>query len=370
MIEFLDVKRINARFTEAFQTRLGDVIQSGRYLLGDQLAAFERNLASYLGTNYALGTGSGLDALRLILQGYKELGYMEDGDEVIVPANTFIASVLAITANGLKPVFAEPETRSFNLDVSVLEPLITGRTRAIMVVHLYGQVCWQPELERLARRYDLKIIEDAAQAIGARCGERRAGGLGDAGAFSFYPGKNLGALGDGGAVTTDDARLADVVGALRNYGSRARYVHDFQGSNSRLDEMQAAMLDVKLGFLDADNQHRRWVASRYLQEISNPLLELPVPARGGEPQSHVWHLFVLRCAHRDALRTYLENEGIASLIHYPIPPHKQAAFHGLVDVRLPVTERLAREVVSIPISQVLSEQDVDSVVKALNGFQL
>lgn len=371
MIKFLDLQEINGRHFDELKKAAAEVIDSGWYVMGERVRRFEDSLSRYVGTGFAVGTGNGLDALRLILRGYVELGVMKEGDEVLVPANTYIASVLAITQSGLEPVLVEPDPGTYNLDLSRIESLITARTRAVMVVHLYGRACWSEELEGIARKHGLKIIEDNAQAIGAKWKGRRTGALGDAAGFSFYPGKNLGALGDGGAVTTNDSGLAEVVRALGNYGSREKYINDYQGYNSRLDEIQAAFLDVKLLHLDSENRRRRAIAGSYCEGISHPGIVLPVqdrPADVAADEGHVWHLFVIRSPFRDALRRYLDSHGIETLIHYPVPPHLQKACRGLETTPLPVTHQLHDEVLSLPMSPVLTDDEVNAVVEAVNKF--
>lgn len=371
MISFLNLKQINQQYLEELSQAARDVIASGWYLLGERVSKFESNLSKYVGVEHAIGVGNGLDALRLILRGYIELGVMAVGDEVLVPANTYIATILAIADNGLKPVLVEPDTNTYNLDLSQLERHITPRTRAIMVVHLYGRVCWSEGLESLAAQYNLRVIEDNAQAIGASWRGRKTGSLGDAAGFSFYPGKNLGALGDSGAVATDDAELADVVRALANYGSRVKYVNEFKGLNSRLDEIQAAFLDVKLKYLDIENRRRREIANAYCRFIDNPAIVLPA-GRGHaavfDEEEHVWHLFVIRSDARDLLRRHLEAEGVQTLIHYPIPPHRQGAFSEMAALSLPVTDRMHETVLSLPISPVMTDSEVERVVSAVNNY--
>jgi dTDP-4-amino-4,6-dideoxygalactose transaminase len=369
MLKFLNLKKINQSYAEELKQVAAEVIDSGWYLRGEKVATFEKNLADYIQTKHAVGVGSGLDALRLILKGYIEMGILEKGDEVIVPANTFIASILAITDNDLKPVFAEPDIHTFNLDISKIEDLITNRTKAIMVVHLYGHVCWSEELEKIAKRYQLKIIEDNAQAVGAEWYGRKTGLLGDAAGFSFYPGKNLGALGDAGAVTTNDGELAKIIRALGNYGSKKKYVHDYQGLNSRMDEIQAAFLSVKLRYLDEENQRRRKVAATYLNGTSNEKIKLPKINDPLHNHTHVWHLFPIRCEFRDELQNYLTEKKIQTLIHYPIPPHKQKAYSYYNQKALPVSEQIHKTELSLPISSVLKENEVKYVIEALNRFQ-
>ncbi len=365
-VPFLDAREINARHADELKAAAARVIDSGRYVLGEELVAFENEFAAYCGVRHAVGTGNGLDALSLILRGYKELGAIAEGDEVIVPGNTFIASFLAITENRLVPVPVEPDAASFNIDPACVEAAIGPRTRAIMAVHLYGQLANMPALATLARRHQLLLIEDAAQAHGASSEGRRAGAFGHAAAFSFFPAKNLGALGDGGAVVTDDPILAQRVAALRNYGSDVKYHHLFQGLNSRLDEMQAAMLRVKLPWLGADVAWRRRVARRYREGICHSQIRLPVVT---QEEQHAWHLFVVRCPRRDELQRHLLAHGIHSQVHYPVPPHRQPAYVSLSGVDLPLTERLHDEVLSLPIGPTLGEDAVERVIAACNAFE-
>lgn len=414
MIKFNDIKAINVSFEPELSRAIQRVLDSGWYLLGSEVESFEHEYSAFIGTKHCIGVANGLDALRLILKAYIQMGIMEEGDEVIVPANTFIATILSITDNRLKPVFVEPEISTYNLDISLVEQHVTPRTRAIMVVHLYGQTCWSSQLEEIAKKHNLKVIEDNAQAAGAyyvpefqsfKVSEsessskslkhwnseilKRTGSLGDAAGHSFYPGKNLGALGDGGAVTTNDCELAAIVRAMANYGSSKKYVHDYKGLNSRLDEIQAAILRVKLPRLDADNQRRREIAQFYFDNITNPDTILPglksselrvQSSRDNnlEPSalcpalcalSHIWHLFVIRTPHRDQLHQYLTDNGIQTLIHYPIPPYKQKAYQDWNGLTFSLTEQIHREVLSLPISQVISMNDVKKVVKLTNQFE-
>jgi dTDP-4-amino-4,6-dideoxygalactose transaminase len=372
MINFLDLQSLNSRYADAFKEVVSDVIVSGWYLQGEKVSHFESDLARYIGVRNAIGVGNGLDALRLILRAYFELGIIRDGDEVIVPANTFIASILAITDSKLKPVLVEPNLLTYNLDISRIEDHITDRTRAIMVVHLYGRACWNEKLETIAKKNNLIIIEDNAQAIGAEWNCRKTGSLGDAAGLSFYPGKNLGALGDGGAVTTNSDELAEIVRALGNYGSKQKYIFEYQGLNSRLDEIQAAFLNIKLKNLDAENQRRREIAQYYCDSIKNPDIILPIinaKEQIANNLSHVWHLFVVRNKMREKLQKYLASKEIQTLIHYPIPPHKQLAYLNLNDLNLPVTEQVHQEVLSLPISPVMKDTDIHKIVNALNSFK-
>jgi dTDP-4-amino-4,6-dideoxygalactose transaminase len=369
MVKFLDLRKINAQYADELKQAAADVIDSGWYLQGERVTRFEANLASYTGVRHAVGVANGLDALRLILKGYIELGVMQEGDEVIVPANTYIASILAITDNRLIPILVEPDLQTYNLDFTLIEQHITPRTRAIMPVHLYGQVCWSGAVEEIAKKYNLKIIEDNAQAMGASWNGRKSGSLGDAAGNSFYPGKNLGALGDAGAVTTHDDALASMVRALGNYGSEKKYVNSYQGLNSRLDEIQAAFLDVKLKYIDAENQRRREIAQQYCNHINHPDIILPLNhLHDFEAGSHVFHLFVVRTAHRDKLQAYLSDRNIQTLIHYPIPPHKQNAYKTWNPLSLPVTEQIHREVLSLPISPVMTEEEVQHIIQVINAY--
>ncbi|PPU78704.1 aminotransferase [Xanthomonas cucurbitae] len=364
-VQFLDLRAVNARYADALKAAAARVIDSGMYVLGQELQQFEQKFAAYCGTAYSLGTGNGLDALSLILKGYRELGILREGDEVIVPANTFIATFLAITHNNLVLVPVEPDPVTFNIDPLAVEKAIGPRTRVILAVHLYGQLADMAALQRLARCYGLLLIEDAAQAHGASSNGVRAGAFGDAAAFSFFPSKNLGALGDGGAITTSDAALAERLRALRNYGSQLKYQHLYQGVNSRLDELQAAMLLVKLEHLDEEIDCRRKVAKRYLDGIDHPLITLPTAM--SEVQ-HVWHLFVIRSPFRDALQAHLAAHGIQTLIHYPVPPHQQPAYAMLAATCLPTSESLHREVLSLPMGPTLEDEAIERVIAACQAF--
>ena len=366
MIKFLDLQKINAQYADELKFAAAEVIDSGWYLQGKKLKEFEQNLAKYIGVKHAVGVGSGLDALRLILRAYIELGVMKEGDEIIVPANTYIATILAITDNRLKPVLVEPDIETYNLDISRIEQHITKRTKAIMVVHLYGQICWSEELENIAERHNLKIIEDNAQAIGALWNGKRSGSLGDAAGNSFYPGKNLGALGDAGAVTTNDNELAETVRALGNYGSKKKYINEFQGLNSRMDEIQSAFLNIKLKYLDNENQKRREIAQYYMDNIIND--QLVLPQKPNNALEHVWHIFVIRSKKRDEFGKYLEDKNIQSLIHYPIPIHKQTCYKEFNALQLPITERMCREFISIPINSIIDKETMDYIVLKINAF--
>lgn len=378
MIKFLDLQKINAQYAAELKQAASDVIDSGWYLQGERVKLFENNLANYIGVKNTIGVANGLDALRLILKAYIEIGFMQEGDEVIVPANTYIASILAISDNRLKPILVEPDINTYNLDISLIEQHITTRTRAIMVVHLYGQICWSKELEVIAKKRNLKIIEDNAQAIGAIWNGNKSGSMGDAAGNSFYPGKNLGALGDSGAVTTNDDELAQVIRALANYGSSKKYQNDYQGLNSRLDEIQAAFLDVKLKYLDIENQRRREIAKYYCDNIKNDKIILPIhnwlsPIFDSKfvihnLRSHVWHIFIIRTANREKLQNYLTTNGIQTLIHYPTPPHHQLAYKEWNELSYPITEKIHNEVLSLPISPVTTNDELKLIVDVLNSF--
>ncbi|MDR2121884.1 MAG: DegT/DnrJ/EryC1/StrS family aminotransferase [Flavobacteriaceae bacterium] len=368
MIKFLDLQKINLQYQKEIEAKLLQVFRSGWYLLGKEVENFESDLANYIGVKNTIGVANGLDALRLIFKAYKELGVMQSEDEVIVPANTYIASVLAISDNGLVPVFVEPDPQTFNIDISKIEEKITSRTKAIMIVHLYGQVVFSEELRILAEKYNLKIVEDNAQAIGAEWNGIKTGNLGDAAGFSFYPGKNLGALGDSGAVSTRDDQLAETVRILANYGSSKKYINKYQGLNSRLDELQAAVLDIKLKYVDRENEKRRKVANYYLENIKNPEIILPFISDCPVNKSHVWHLFVIRSEKRDELQEYLSRNNIQTLIHYPVPPHKQEAYSSYNLLSLPLTEKLSGEVLSLPMSPVLTEEEMEHICKIISKF--
>lgn len=371
MIKFLDLQKINAQYAEELKKVAAEVIDSGWYLLGERLAQFENHLSNYIGTKYAVGVGNGLDALRLILRAYIEMGIMQEGDEVIVPANTYIATILAITDNRLVPVLVEPDIKTYNLDISLIEQQITPRTKAIMIVHLYGQVCWTKELETIAKRYNLKIIEDNAQAIGAEWNGVKTGNLGDAASFSFYPGKNLGALGDSGAVTTNDDKLAEVIRALGNYGSKEKYKNIYQGLNSRMDEIQAAFLSVKLQYLNIENQRRQEIARYYIENIKHSEIVLPKFTTNSlniNSIDNVWHLFVIRTKRRKHLYNHLLKNGVQTMIHYPIPPHKQTAYKEFNNRELPITEMIHNEVLSLPMSPTITNQELNRNITIIHSY--
>lgn len=365
MINFLDLKNVNSRYQQELKEACARVIDSGWYIMGNELSQFETEFSDYCGVKHVLGVANGLDALILVLDAWKEQGKLKAGDEVIVQANTYIASVLAITQNDLIPVLVEPNPNTYNLCPEIVRAAITKKTKAILPVHLYGQLSPMREIMNIAKEHNLLVLEDCAQAHGAMIDGRKAGNWGDAAAFSFYPGKNLGALGDAGAIATNDDSLAEVVCALRNYGSHKKYENLYQGVNSRLDEIQAAMLRVKLGYLDSDTKRRQEIAARYCTEITHPAVQLPI---FDNPESHVWHLFVVQSATREALQSHLQSCDIQTLIHYPIPPHKQKAYNTFNHMTLQVTELLHRQVLSLPMDPTMSEEAVTRVIAAVNGF--
>ena len=367
MIRYCDLKTINDRYEPQLTEAVTRSAQSGWYIRGKECERFEQEFAAYCGCRHCIGTGNGLDALTIILKAYCKIGTMQPGDEVIVPANTYIATILSIIQADLKPILCEPCAHSCNIDCARIEELITERTRAIMPVHLYGLVADMDEINSIARKHSLKVIEDSAQAHGAMYGGKRTGNLGDAAAFSFYPGKNLGALGDGGAITTNDTELANAARAIANYGSHTKYVNLYKGMNSRLDEIQAAALHVKLQYLDADNAKRRKIATKYISSISNPLVTLPAADKDG---NHVYHIFAITTPHREQLQQHLLEHGIETLIHYPIPPHKQQAFCEYSHLQLPITERIHAQELSLPCHPAMSDSDVKNVIDAVNSFSL
>jgi len=365
MVPFLDLKRITSSYQPAIDGAIARVVASGSFIRGLEVAAFETAYAQFTGTRYCVGVGNGFDALQLIFKAWLAMGELAEGDEVIVPANTYIASILAVNAAGLVPTPVEPDPATFNIDASRVAERIGPRTRAVLIVHLYGRNAMTDELQSLAERHALKVVEDNAQAAGCRWRGRRTGALGHAAAHSFFPTKNLGALGDGGAVTTDDERLAEMVRTLGHYGAHTRGLHNVKGINSRLDELQAAVLSVKLGRLESDNARRRNIARRYRSGIRNPDITVPdEPAAEGE---HVWHLFTVRSRRREALRKALEEAGIETLIHYPVPPHQQGAYSEWNSKRFPLTEEIHRQVLSLPLYPQLTDSEVDEIIAALQG---
>lgn len=364
-IKFLDLQKITQHYQPELTDAVRRVIDSGWYLLGNEYKNFEKEFADYCGVKYCIGVGNGLDALRLIFRAYIELGIMNEADEVIVPANTYIASILSVSENRLKPILVEPDINTYNIDADKIEEKITPKTKAILIVHLYGQNAYNKKIQEIAEKYNLKIIEDSAQAHGALYNGIKTGNLGDAAGFSFYPGKNLGCLGDGGAVTTNDNELASIIRALGNYGSLKKYKNKYKGINSRLDEIQAAILSVKLKYLDKENQKRRKIANYYSENIKNDKIILP---KVSEPSSHVWHQFVIRCNRRDDLQEYLKENRIQTMIHYPIPTHKQKAYKEWNNLSFPITEKIHKEVLSLPINPELKKNEVDYIVDMINNF--
>ncbi|MCR5839068.1 MAG: DegT/DnrJ/EryC1/StrS family aminotransferase [Kiritimatiellae bacterium] len=363
MVKFLDLKTVNERFRGGMDAAAKRVLDSGWYLLGKECEEFEREYAEWCGVRHCIGCANGLDALKLIIQGYG-IGV---GDEIIAPANTYIASLIAISANGAKPVLVEPDPETCLIDDSLIEQAVTPRTKAIMVVHLYGRAMSMTRVWEIAKKHGLKVIEDSAQSHGAKFAGRRCGNLGDASGFSFYPGKNLGCLGDGGCITTNDDDLAVKVRALRNYGSDVKYHFPYRGTNSRLDEIQAAFLRVKLPHLDADNERRREIAARYLVEIANPAVRLPHPP--ADREQTVWHVFPVFTERRDDFQAHLSGRGIQTVIHYPIPPHRQPAYTEWHSLSLPITEKIHDEILSLPISPVMTEDEVSEVIRAVNEWK-
>lgn len=364
-VPFLSLKDITDKYSAEIHEAVKRVVDSGWYLQGNENERFEKNYSNYIGSKYTIGCANGLDALIWILRGYIELGVMKPGDEVIVPANTYIASILAITENNLVPVLVEPSMETLQIDDSLIEEKITAKTKAIMIVHLYGQCAYTEKIAALCKKYNLKLIEDNAQAHGCLYQGKKTGSLGDAAGHSFYPGKNLGALGDAGAVTTNDDELAKAIRSLANYGSSQKYVFQYQGRNSRLDEIQAAVLDVKLKYLDEDVALRQNVAKRYIAEIKNPKVRLPVVP---DFAAHAFHLFPIFCENRDELQKYLTEKGIGTNIHYPIPPHKQECYNEWNGLNLPVTEKIHREELSLPMSPCLTVEQVDWVIQCVNEW--
>lgn len=366
MISFLDLQKVTALYGEDINKAVTDTVNSGWYLQGKANEQFERDYAEYIGNNYCVGCANGLDALVWIFRAYVELGIMKPGDEVIVPANTYIASILAISENGLVPVLVEPSEKNYQIDPERIEEAITDKTKAILIVHLYGCCAYTDKIGEICKKYNLKLIEDNAQAHGCKFNGRRTGSLGDAAGHSFYPGKNLGALGDAGAVTTDDEELAKAVRSLANYGSQRKYVFKYRGRNSRLDEIQAAVLDVKLRYLDEDNERRKEIARRYIESISNPNIKLPEVE---DWNSYVFHIFPIMTERRDELQKYLADYGVQTLIHYPIPPHKQECYKEWNNRSYPITERLAAQELSLPISPVHTDTEIDEVIRVINNWK-
>lgn len=366
MIRFLDLKKSNAYYKKKLLEVCEKIIDSGWFVLGKELETFESNFARYCDSRFCLGVGNGLDALSLVLKAWKELKYIKDGDEIIVPGNTFIATIFAITSNNLKPVLVEPNENTFNINPNLIEDKINSKTKVILTVHLYGKISDMPKIVKVAEKYNLKILEDCAQAHGAEIENRKAGSWGDAGAFSFYPGKNLGALGDGGAITTNDINLYNTISCLRNYGSEQKYIHKLNGVNSRLDELQAGFLNIKLKNLTNEISHRRNIAEYYIKNINNSNVVTPCLHQANE---HVWHLFVIRVKNRDRFIHFLKLHEIETLVHYPIPPHKQTALRSLENLHLPITEILHKECVSLPISGFQNIKSTKHIVKIINKYE-
>ena len=363
MIAYLPLHKIKDLHNEKLRAAVNRVLDSGWYLNADATRQFETHYAEYIGTRHCVGCGNGLDALKLILLAYMEMGVMQEGDEVIVPANTYIASILAITACGLTPVLVEPDINTLQIDDARIERAITSRTKAVMIVHLYGRCAYTQKIADICKKFNLKLIEDNAQAHGCTFEGQKTGSLGDAAAHSFYPGKNLGALGDAGAITTNDEELASLARALGNYGSSKKYVHDYKGCNSRIDEIQAAVLDVKLLYLDDENNRRKEIASLYINKVQNPLIHLPLSERDS-----VWHIFPVFCERRDELQQYLRENGVETQIHYPIPPHKQQCFKEWNQQSFPITEQIHSQELSIPCHQAMTKEEVDMIIDLLNSF--
>lgn len=361
MIKFLDLKKINNRYREEIASRIKDILDKGWYLQGEENENFTKNFANFCGTKFALGVANGLDALNLIIKAY---GF-GNGDEIIVPANTYIATILAISENGCIPILVEPDIKTYNINPDSIEEKITSKTKAIMVVHLYGQAVQMEKIWKIAKKYNLKIIEDSAQAHGAIYQENRTGNLGDASGFSFYPGKNLGCIGDGGAVTTNDEELFNKIKAIANYGSDRKYHHIYKGVNSRLDEIQAAVLDIKLKHLDSDNNKRREISKYYRENIKNSKIILPETY---DEKSHVWHIFAVRTQNRDEFQKYLTEKGIQTIIHYPTPPHKQGAYKEWNNLSFPITEEIHNTILSLPISPVMTDSEIEKVVEVVNEY--
>lgn len=361
MIKFLDLKKINNRYREEIDSRIKDILDKGWYLQGEENENFTKNFANFCGTKFALGVANGLDALNLIIKAY---GF-GNGDEIIVPANTYIATILAISENGCIPTLVEPDIKTYNINPDSIEEKITSKTKAIMVVHLYGQAVQMEKIWKIAKKYNLKIIEDSAQAHGAIYQENRTGNLGDASGFSFYPGKNLGCMGDGGAVTTNDEELFNKIKAIANYGSDRKYHHIYKGVNSRLDEIQAAVLDIKLKHLDSDNNKRREISKYYRENIKNSKIILPDTY---DEKSHVWHIFAVRTQNRDEFQKYLTEKGIQTIIHYPTPPHKQGAYKEWNNLSFPITEEIHNTILSLPISPVMTDSEIEKVVEVVNEY--
>jgi dTDP-4-amino-4,6-dideoxygalactose transaminase len=366
MIKFLDIQKITQKNITEVKEAINRVVDSGWYLMGNEVKEFEKSFSEYCGVSHTIGVANGFDALRLILRAYIELGIIKKGDEIIVPANTYIASILAISENQLNPVLVEPDINTYNIDPCKIEEAITSKTRAIMIVHLYGLCAYNNQIQQICEKYNLKLIEDNAQSQGALFQGKSTGSLGDASGTSFYPGKNLGAFGDAGAVTTNDSCLSEIVRKLANYGSKIKYVNEYVGINSRLDEIQAAVLNVKLKYLNMDTERRREISGIYRSHITN--LEIILPVVSNE-ESHVWHLFVVRTKDRYKFQNYLSENNIQTLIHYPIPPYKQKAYKEWNELSFPITDKIHNEIISVPISPVMTDKEVNKVVSIINKYK-
>jgi len=365
MIPFLDLQTLNLKYQDDIKLVCNSVIESGRYIRGEQVEAFEAEFSNFCHVKHTISVGSGLDALSLVLKAWLQQGKLKEGDDVLVPANTFIATALAVSMNNLNVVLVEPDPKTFNISLATIKNSLTNKTKVIIPVHLYGKLAPMEEIMTFARENSLLVLEDCAQAVGAYCNQGYAGNIADAGAFSFYPGKNLGALGDGGAITTNDKVLADIIKALSNYGSHDKYIHSYQGINSRLDEIQAAILRVKLKYLTSENAQRANIAQNYLQNISSPFIELPAIE---DETSHVWHLFVIKTNHRQALIDHLAKQNIETIIHYPIGIHRQKAYQNLAHLTLPETEELQESILSIPIYSSLTTVQQAQIINTMNKF--
>ena len=365
MINYLSLQKITALHESEITTAVNQVLRSGWYLQGEHIAIFENNYAQYIGTKYCVTCGNGLDALSLIFRAYKELGLLKEGDEVIVPANTYIATILSITENHLTPILVEPDINTLEIDEKQIEQAITSRTRAIMLVHLYGRCAYMPFIGDICKHHNLLLLEDNAQAHGCHFGNKRTGSLGNAAAHSFYPGKNLGALGDAGAVTTDNEQLAQTIRSLANYGSTRKYEFSFKGKNSRMDEIQAAVLNVKLTYLDKENQRRKQIAKAYLEGINNPQIRLIKD----NDRDNVYHIFPILCPSRNRLQQYLKDNGIETMIHYPIPPHQQEAYKEWSEQHYPITEFIHHQELSLPCNPTMTDEEVYQIIDSINMYQ-
>ncbi|MEZ8128748.1 DegT/DnrJ/EryC1/StrS family aminotransferase [Enterovibrio norvegicus] len=368
MINFLNLKKINSQYRDEIIESITRVIDSGWYILGNEVSQFEKEFAKYCDRKYCVGVANGLDALVLVLKAWKEMGRLKEGDEVILPANTFIASVLAVSESGLVPVFVEPSADSYNLDVNKIEKSITSKTKAILPVHLYGQLAEMYQIREIADRYSLLVLEDSAQAHGASSSQVKAGAFGDAAGFSFYPGKNLGALGDGGAIVTNDDELYEVLCSLRNYGSKTKYVNEYIGVNSRLDEIQASILRIKLNYIESDIERRREIATIYRTQINNPRVKINTLSLSQGEESHVWHLFVVESEDREKFIKFLADNGVQAAIHYPIPPHKQKAYSKYNELSFPITEKIHDSIVSLPMDPTLTLSEIEHIISVVNKY--